>query len=301
MIDPIPINLGEMFHQELLKSRRDNDFLMHASSHILGSLRHAQLDVAGAPKRTNPLLSEITLMTGTMWHDWMHNTLRRLGVPYMAEVNMTPWLPPGWAGTADAFVWNPEAKAFLLIDFKTMKGEGLRFVIKDGAKDEHKAQASAYWWAAKEMGLRLLNQIAVLYWPKNDTRGDELIEPVMVDFKPIPKETLHATMADRWGKVSDYVISLGAEPGTEVSARPLADWITEALAPEQERVQRLKYDKATGTADVILYPHWSAAYCPFPVELCACSTQGQTKIGMWQGGEYYPRTGYENIEPEVGP
>ena len=104
----LPFDLAELIHHELVRERRPNDFRLHASSHINGSLRHAQLEVAGAPRIMSPLLSEITLRTGTFWHDWIHDTLRRLGVPYMAEVSMNPWLPTGWAGTLDALVWHPE-------------------------------------------------------------------------------------------------------------------------------------------------------------------------------------------------
>lgn len=299
----LPFDLGEIIHTELLKDRRPNDYKLHASSHIMGSLRHAQLDVAGAPKRTSVLLSEITLKTGTLWHEWLHDTLRRLGVGYMAEVNMTPWLPPGWAGTADAFIWRPDIKGFVLVDFKTTKGEALKFIRRDGAKPEHIAQASAYWHAAKKMGIPLARAIGVLYLPKNDTRSkDELIEPILVDFEPLPAKQLHAEMRLRWGRVSEYVTSLGGKPGQEVRARPLAGWVTDALEPVQDLVQRIFLDRATGMRDVKLVPHWSAAYCPFPEELCDCSTQGTTKIGFYDtDGEYFPRRGFEDIEPAALP
>lgn len=304
MDDLIPINLGELFHDALLQGRRENDHLLHASSHILGSERHAALDVAGAPRKVNPLMSEITLMTGTMWHDWFANTLRKAGVPFMAEVNLTPWLPEGWAGTADAFIWNPEVGAFLLVDFKTIRGSGLSFIRRDGAKAEHVAQASAYWYAAKAAGFPLIKKVAVLYWPKDDARG-ELTEPLMVDFEPLPKAKLHKAMASRWTTVSRYVTSLGGVPGAAIpkaDVRPLAGWVTSELPDEQPRVQKLKRDKALGTADLLLVPHWSAAYCPYPDELCACSTQGTTKIGTFDtDGEYYPRGGYEKIVPTVTP
>jgi hypothetical protein len=299
----LPFNLGEIIHTELLKDRRPNDNLLHASSHLTGSVRHAQLDVAGAPKVENPLLSEIVLKTGTMWHEWLHDTLRRLGVPYMAEVNLTPWLPAGWAGTADALIWSPELKAFVLVDFKTTKGEGIKWIRMKGAKDEHVAQASAYWYAAKKMGVPLAKSISILYLPKNDTmRKDELVEPLLVDFPPLPSKGLTAEMAKRWGKVSEYVTSLGGEPGGPVSARPLEEWVSDALAPVQEREQRIYFDKATGLYEVKLMPHWSAAYCKFPDELCDCSTQGTTKIGVYDiDGEWLPRPGYDDIVPTVAP
>jgi hypothetical protein len=299
----LPFDLGEILHSELLRERRPEDFLAHASSHITGSLRHAQLDVAGAPRKTNPLLSEITLKTGTMWHEWLHDALRRLGLPYMAEVNLTPWLPPGWAGTADALFWHPEAKAFVLGDFKTQKGEGMRFIQRDGAKAEHVAQTSAYWHAARKMGLPLAKRIGVLYLPKNDTKNrDEVIEPLLVDFDPLPVKALHKDMGQRWGRVSEYVTSLGGEPGHPVQVTSLEGWVTDALEPVSQREQRIYFDRQLGVHEVKLVPHWANAYCRFPHELCDCSTQGTTKIGMYDhDGTYIPRKGYEDIEPVVEP
>lgn len=303
MADLLPFDLGEVIHQELLRERRPNDYLLHASSHIMGSIRHAQLDVAGAPKRTSALLDEFVLKTGSLWHEWLHDTLRGLGVPYMAEVNLTPWLPAGWGGTADALIWNPELKGWVLNDWKTIKGEGLKFIRRDGAKPEHIAQTSAYWYAARKMGLPMVKRIAVLYLPKNDTRSkDELIEPLLVDFAPLPAKQLHGEMKKRSGRVSEYIESLPFDPTdpVEVNVRPLSDWVTDALEPVQERVQRAYLDKPSGTWELKLVPHWSAGFCPFHVELCDCSTQGTTKIGYWDiDGEYIPRTGYEHIEPAV--
>lgn len=303
MTDLVPFDLGEVIHTELLKDRRPNDYLMHASSHLTGSLRHAQLDVAGAPRVSSPFLSEITLKTGTFWHEWMHDRLRSLGVPYMAEVNMTPWLPPGWAGTLDALIWNPLLKAFVLVDFKTQKGEGMKFIRMKGAKDEHVAQTSAYWHAAKKMGVPLAKAVSVFYLPKNDTRSkDELIEPLLVSFDPLPARALHGDMKKRWGRVSEYVSSLGGEPGRPVEARSLSGWVTDELEEVQPREQRVYFDRPSGMYELKLVPHWSTAYCPFPEELCDCSSQGTTKLGFFDiDGEYVPRKGFEEIEPRVFP
>jgi hypothetical protein len=298
----LPLDLTEVVYAELVKQRRENDHLMHASSHITGSLRHAQLDVAGAPKVQSELLSEITLMTGTMWHEWIHTILKKLGVPYMAEVNMNPWLPPGWGGTLDALIWNPEIKAFVLVDFKTTKGEGLRYIRRDGAKEEHVLQTSAYWHAARKMGVPLAKAVTVFYLPKNDTRNkDELIEPLLVDFEPLPARSLHATMKSRRSRVDEY---MGSLPDSDAFFHELGlgAWVTAALEPVQPREQRVYFDKASGYWDLKLVPHWSAAYCPYPIELCDCSTQGTTKLGFYDiDGDYIPRKGFEDVEPIVAP
>ena len=216
---------------------------------------------------------------------------------------MTPWMPLGWGGTLDGLFLNPSLKAFVLGDFKTIKGEGLRYIVRDGAKEEHIWQLSIYWHAAKKMlsgTARIANSVGVFYLPKNDTRDkNEIVEPVLVDFEPISWDELQTVTKERADVVADYTRSL-----PKPNPRPLEveEYLTDFLAPVQEREQRIFFDRKTGTWDVKLMPHWSTAYCPFPDELCDCSTQGQTKIGMYdEAGEYHPRTGYEDITPTVKP
>lgn len=305
----LPFDLTELLLAELRKGRRPNDGLLHASSHLTGSLRHAQLDVVGAPKIESELLSEITLATGTMWHEYIHNALRSEGVPYMAEVNMTPWMPLGWGGTLDGLLLNPELNAFVLCDFKTIKGEGIYYINRDGAKDEHIHQVSLYWHAAKKMlagTAKIAKVCAVYYLPKNDTRRkDERIEPVLVDFEPIPLAELTAVAKLRADRVDAYRRSIGMGPSVIVrrpESMELDEFLTDELEPVQERVQNIYFDRKTETYDVKLMPHWSAAYCPFPEELCDCNTQRPTKIGMYdEDGQYHPRPGYEQIVPTVAP
>lgn len=285
--------------------------------HLNGSIRHAQLDVAGAPKVASEVMSEITLWTGTLWHDWLHNTLRNLGVPYMAEIDVTPWLPPGWGGRPDGVFFHPDSREWVLGDYKTQKGEGMRFILRDGAKEEHRFQTSLYWHGLRKMGLPMSKKIGVLYLPKNDTRRkDEIIEPVLMDFEPIPTRQLTSIAKTRLNRVLTYeeslpfvpssvqIRELGTDPDEiELPALEEGDWLTDALDPVQERQQRVYFDGKTETWDVKLVPHWSAAYCPFPDTLCDCNTHGETKIGMYDvdGSTYIPRKGYEDIEPIVTP
>lgn len=304
----LPFDFADIIRAELDAGRRENDGLLHASSHLQGSLRHAQLDVVGAPKVENDLISNLRMYTGTMYHEWLANTLRKNGVPFMAEVNLTPWMPLGWGGTADYLILNPDLDAFVLADLKTTKGEGMFYIRRDGAKLEHQWQLSMYWHAAKKMfggTAKIAKVVAVLYLPLNDTRNsEEVIEPTLVDFEPIPLDELMAEAKFRAEAVTAYRESLdtfyrleGYEPPREVSL-----YLTDKLAPVQEREQHIYFDRKTETWDVKLMPHWSAQFCPFPDELCDCNTQGQTKIGMYDtDGTYIPRTGYEDIEPVVSP
>ena len=309
----IPVNLADVIHDALKESRRKPDGLLHASSDLMGSLRHAQLAIAGAPKVESEITSDVRLMTGTMWHNFVHEALVKKGVPFMQEVKLAPYLPEGWSGTADWVFWSDEYKAFVLGDLKTIKGEGLRWIEKGGAKDEHLWQLSAYWYALEKMGIPLVKGFGILYLPMNDTTDkDELIEPTVMECDPIPWDALNDRMSSRWELTHRYITSLGdsseerwaeiAPLQTPDNPRPYPFWITEALAPEMEREQKLDWNGKQNVWDLKLTPHWSTAYCPYPSELCACSEQSINKIGHYTlAGEYAPREGYETIAPLTFP
>lgn len=299
MSELLPFDLTEVLHAELDAQRRNPDGMLHPSTHLSNPLRHAQLDMAGAPQERNPLVSEVTLMTGTMWHEWIGGVLKRLGIPAMLEVNLTPWLPEGWSGTADLVVWNPERKAWVLVDLKTTKGESIVWIQRRGAKDDHILQTSSYWHALRKMGLPLVKRVLVYYLPKNDDRGPNPVEPVLVDFEPMDARTLGTLMTGRGKAITTYLDSL---PDRAPEPDEYDYWLTDALAPPQGREQKLSFSRTSGMHEVKLVPHWSAAYCPFPDELCPCSTFGTEKIGAFdQSGVWFPRKGYEHYEPEVFP
>jgi hypothetical protein len=285
----------ELLERELRKDRRPNDGLLHASSHFTGSLRHVQLEVAGAPQVERPFAQEMPLYLGQALHDLVNRALR--GRPRMSEVDLTPWMPDGWGGTADSVEYDPYTKGWTLEDYKSTKGESLRYIEQDGAKEDHIAQASLYWWALQSMGLEMSRKIGVWYLPKNDV-GVKGLEPTRAEFAPLPWRTLYAEAAFRKRRVDEYIETLGGYKYEECE-----NWITSELEPVQDRLQKLFYDRATETWDVKLVPHWSAAYCPFPDELCDCSAHGTEKIGMYDvdGTTYFARKGYEDIEPEVFP
>lgn len=301
MTELLPFDLTDIIHTELENQRRSPDGLLHPSTHLVGPLRHAMLDAGGAPKLRSNVVSEVTLMTGTMWHEWIGATLKRLGLPVMMEVNLTPWLPSGWAGTADLIVWNPHLNAWVLVDLKTQKGEGMRFIARSGAKQDHIIQTSAYWHAIRKMGLPLARAIGVYYLPKNDTRAKgDVVEPLLIDFAPIPAKELGLLMKGRGKSITGYLESL---PSKKPAAPDQYDyWVTPKLADPEPREQKLYYDRVSGGHEVKLVPHWSTGYCPFHEDLCGCSRQSTEKIGSYApDGEYIPRKGYEDIEPEVVP
>lgn len=300
MTELLPFDLTEVLAAELDTARKSPDGLLHPSSHLSTPLRHTQLDMAGAPTERRPVVDEVVLMTGTMWHDWIGGVLKRLGIPAMMEVNLTPWLPEGWSGTADLVVWNPEHKAWVLVDIKTTKGESITWILRKGAKDDHVLQTSAYWHALRRMGLPLVKRVLVYYLPKNDVRTGGPVEPALVDFEPVEEAVLAKLMTGRGKSVAAYLKSLPEEPPED--AEDYDHWLTDELADPPAREQKLYFNRSSGMQDLKLVPHWSAAYCPYPDELCPCSTLGTEKIGAFDSdGEYHARKGYEHIEPEVFP
>lgn len=278
------------------------DGMLHPSGDLLGSLRHSQLRLAGAPTLESQIVSDIRLMSGTLWHRFITETLIRAGVHVEQEIDVTPGLPEGWSGTADGLFWDSESRGFLLRDYKTIKGEGMRWVLKDGAKDEHIWQLSAYWHGLFDMGYPLLDEFEVFYLPQNDTTDrEENIEPAIMSCKPLDRELVFGLMQDKWSACRRY-LEVGGTMFRMNYELELADYLNEALAPEQPRVQKIYWNGKQSVFDVKLVPHWSAQFCSYPTDLCGCSEQGSNKIGHYTLEEKYePRKGYEEELPMIEP
>lgn len=303
----IPVDLTGVLHSALRASVRPPDGLLHASSDLVGSLRHSMLHAAGAPRIESELISDVVLQTGTFWHRFFGEALVKEGIPFMQEVNVTPWLPEGWAGTADWIFWHPKYEAFILGDLKTTKGEAFRFIRDEGAKLEHTWQLSAYWYALEKMGLPLIKGVAVYYLPKNNTTDkSERVEPILHEFEPLPHQEVLDVMESRWAATKEYLDMV--RYNKSLIGDVWGAYVDDTLAPPQDRIQKLWWDGKAGIWNVKLVPHWSAAYCPYPNELCDCSEQGTEKIGHYAPdinapgwADYTPRKGYEDIKPEVAP
>lgn len=312
-------DLEELLEQKLAADRRPPDGLLHPSGDLIGSLRHAQLRAAGAPTVASEVVSDIRLMTGTMWHTFFESVFRVNKLPVMTEVKLDRWLPEGWSGTADWLMWSDEYRAFVLGDLKTAKGEGMSFVERDGIKDEHLWQLSAYWYAVEAMGLPLVKAFNVLYLPMNAT-SDSKVTPLLAEGRPLPREEVMFQMTERWRLTKAYLKQVSHDGHTMLNRAgaewhgqsfPLNAYLNDLLAPEQERVQILRWNGKQKVYDVKLAPHWSTAYCPYPNELCACSEQGTNKIGSFQylhhpeGDQvvYCPRAEdeFKDIKPTVTP
>lgn len=301
----LPVDIPGVVLRALRAQQRPPDGLLHPSGDLIGSLRHSQLTAAGAPTIESPIAAHMPLLIGTLLHRWLGEQLEAEGIPVMREVNLQHWLPEGWNGTADFLFFDPEREAWVLADLKSSKGESYKFIRDGGAKEEHLWQVSAYWHALVEMGFEMVNGFGVIYLPKNDTTDkNERVELLVQECEPLPRDEVWGRMEERWDATRAYLDSL---PWLDdIGDRTLEEiWVTDELAPVQDRVQKMWWSAKTSTWDVKLVPHWSADYCPFPNELCDCSEQGTNKIGHWKVVEdelvYEPRKGYEEFEPELEP
>lgn len=273
-----PYEVTEMLRNALLANQRPPDGKLHASSHLTGSLRHVQLDAAGAPKIESDLVATVNLAVGTAVHSLFEGMFR--GKPIMLEVKLDEWMPPGWSGTADWVAWDPEIRAFVLGDLKTTKPGGIHYIHKGGAKESHIWQVSAYWHALVRMGLPLLDRAGVYYLPKNQllAREGEPVSPTMQEITPLPLDVVEGRMAELSEAVNAYRDSL-----PKYGAASLSDYLTDKLAPVQPREIKLSINKVNKrpVIDVKLAPSWSVEFCEFPDELCNCRRQTTNKIGSW--------------------
>lgn len=302
----LTFDLVDLLREGLEDDRREPDGLLHCSSDLLGSLRHAQLTVAGAPRLPTKVVSQVRMMTGTLWHDFFNELFIRKGLAVVQETRVAEFLPEGWAGTPDWLFWNAERRAFALGDCKTIKGVGLRYI----PKDEHVWQLSAYYHALREAGYPMLKGIFIFYLPMEDVPGEH-IEPTIITLDPLPKDLVWGVMEEKWTATVRYTSRLHETvllPDDTLVAR-YEGFVTPDLAPPMERVQRMFKNK--DQYELKLVPHWSAQFCPFDNDLCDCSEQGVTKIGTWAHPSemdypnkpwlYYPRKGHEDIEPTERP
>ena len=305
----IPYDLVGVLKRGLEKDRRPPDGLLHCSSDLLGSLRHAQLRLAGAPTIESELVADIRLRTGTMWHEHFRDLMTGEGLAVMGEVRLDPWLPEGWSGTADWLFWDFDKRCFVLGDLKTIKGSGLYYIEREGVKPEHEAQLSAYYWAMVEAKMPVRKGFFVCYLPMDqDSGGREYeVEPVIIESLPIPKNELWPEMEYKWGQCQAYLARYRLDWKNAMSQHPAGkvSFINDRIASTPERTQKMFWDKGNGRFDLKLVPDWRTRFCPYPNELCDCSEQGSTKIGHYEMNtdevKYVPRKGYENVVPLFGP
>lgn len=282
-----------------------DEIRLRPSTDLCDNLRHVQLRAAKAPTISKHVQADVRAMTGTLWHNFIDQRLQELGVPHMNSIFLGAGMPKGWSGTADWLIWDEEDGGFTLVDLKTTSEMALNFSLP---KPEHVAQVSAYYYAAKAMGFPLLPDCRIIYFPLDGgfSRKKEGLEYRVESF--LPYGGVFERMGEIHNDVEDYITSLDFDYRNPQEFMDGKDWfdgtryLTDALAPEQDRVQRVFKDKDKFTLKLV--PHWTAQFCPFPTFLCGCSEQGENKIGEFVdaggfGWKYVPRKGFEHHEIKV--
>jgi hypothetical protein len=272
-----------LLREKLATNRRAPDGKLHSSGALVGSLRHLQLEAAGAPTIDTDLVSEVNLSIGTALHTFFEDLFR--GLPVMTEVKLDPWMPEGWSGTADWVMWDADLRGFVLGDLKSCKPTAIPYLLRGGSKESQIWQASSYWHALSDMGIPLVDRFCIYHLPKNQNTAREgsPVEPLMNTCVPVERTKLYAMMAERKALVDEYLRSVPPLDGDLPEERYIDEYLTDKLAPVQDREIQMTVNKTLKrpVIDVKLKPNWSTAYCSFPDELCDCRRQGTNKIGSW--------------------
>ena len=272
----IPFDLAAIIDYSMEQESKMDDGMLHPSTHLATPLRHAQLEYHhGSTGYKRTTAENVRLMTGTMWHEYMHNALRRAGVPVMCEVNLTPYLPGKWSGTADWFFWSKEHKGFILSDLKTIRGAGIKWREQYGPYESNTTQLGAYWLGGYNMGIPIVSGAGIFYLPMD---SDDDASPLYLEFDVPLIGDIHTNLERR-----EYAIL----------EMPLAD------PPARE--QKLFKNKNMRRYDVKLVPPKEAMWCRWP-DLCSCKSLKTEIVGYYDRlGRYKSRKGREDIEPTVKP
>ncbi len=283
-----PFDVDDLLEAALARQQRAPDGKLHPSGALDGSLRHLQLEMAGAPMEARDPVADIRNLAGTAIHNWFETEVFR-GQPVMTEVKLDRWLPAGWSGTADWIAWDAERRAFVLGDAKTVKPGAIHWAQK-GIKETHMWQVSSYFWACVEMGLPMVNGFCIYHIPMSQLlkREGSPVQPYMAEVTPKPREEVHARMAERKAAVDTYLAECAKTrayfAGSLGPSNLYRMWLNDELAPVQERETKHFLNTKLAGGPVIdhkLVPNWSTDYCPFPEGLCDCNLQTANKVGHW--------------------
>jgi hypothetical protein len=291
----LPIDLASLLRKDAVdKVKPDTERepgRLYCSSDLVGSLRHAMLREAGVPQLEESFASLVRLETGNLWHEWFSDKLLHTeGLKVEIEVPLSDYLPGSWGGRADWLFWSEDKQAYILGDLKTCNGNAMPYIVKNGMKEAHRWQLSAYWYALNKAGYPLLKGFFVLYFPVSEAQRPNFpIVPHEIWDTPIEKNVLRDAMYYKDRRMKEYL--------EEVSRT--GEVLNDLLQPEPSRV--FKLFKRGDKYDVKLVPHWSSVYCPYDTEYCGCKEIPTTKVGEYvlsddrSGYVYVPRKGYEDV------
>jgi hypothetical protein len=235
------IDLGALLRESLSEYRKESDGFLHPSTHLDGNLRHAWLDQRKYPHTPDSLGREARTTTGTWWHEYIAGVMRAKGLPFMSEVNLRGWLPPGWSGTMDCLLYLPSDKLWLPWDYKTK--DDLTKAQEWGLSLEYSKQLSAYGGAVQNMGLRVTDYGEVKYIPIAGDHSD------IVSYTVNISDTLSV-----WDEMKR--VSAAVAEGTDIPPIPS---------------DNIHYRKLqSGVVKVYWQHHMSRMWCSFQPDVCGC-------------------------------
>lgn len=254
-------NILAEYEAALDATDREPDGLLHCSKHIWWPVRFSQLEAVGTPTEPLEFLDRINMLTGTLHHtfieSWLKKRKDRWWELIASEVDLTPYLPTGWTGTADWVFFDKEADHFILGDLKTIKPEAIQYL--QGIKKDHLLQLSCYYTALQKAGYNMAPEIFVFYLPKSRLWSHRVI-PQQPTSTPLTGMTMVMNaIKDRVDRYKNE--GLGLEPMPDPS-------------------YKYSWNKLMSVFDVKEHPDWRELYtCPFNEQLCPRTKV--RKIGHW--------------------
>lgn len=251
------IDWEDLIRRVMEAEEREPDGKLHPSTHLDGSDRHAWLDIQRIPRQKKRFGNAARLYTGTMWH---RDIMRQLqGAPAMFEVKLEPWLPEGWSGTGDIFLFVPELKRWHLTDLKST--DDVAKVETWGLKPTYRAQVASYADAASRMGLDMVDTADVVHFPIGG-EGEPRTLPVEVG--PLERAQARQTMVELRDRVLGYQDLPPAPPDL------------------------LHYRRTREGVTVHQQHHMSRGFCPFSPADCGCKVDS---LKWWKVGTFKRRYG----------
>lgn len=263
--------MAQFIADRVMEDTKKPDGLLHPSTDLAGceiSMCHRHdPDVLTLEKSQ---ASMTRLLIGTLVHRWLEEQMTGSdwdGIEFQCEVDMTPGLPKGWAGTADVLVGQfgdgilSEAE-HTLMDFKTIAGSGLHFLDVSKPKFEQHMQVSAYWHAAEAMGFKMNPRLCVLHIPVSAAQYKELQPPIEQWMRPLPRAQVFGEMKRRSRMLKNYLAAKTAEQD--------GSYLDDTLAPQpMARVQDTRFNKKLQLTEHVEKDHWLVRFCDS--SQCACA------------------------------
>lgn len=256
-------------------NNREPDYKLHPSTHLSIPLRRLELESIGYPKQKGKYDSSHRLLTGTLWHEWLEKLLTESGATVSLELNVTSWLPTGWAGRLDCLLWDKARGKHDLYDFKTT---GDVTYVRREPKWEHVQQANLYMDAVASQ-IADCDKVYIVYIGMNT-------DDVVVHECTLPRGQMAARAIDLYDKVKAYRLRCGIGTFIDKPLLPTVepDLFDIYLSPGLGKQERWVWNKFRKGWGAYYGPAPECKFCPYPSEVC-CASKSEEDQYL---GIYYP-------------